>query len=256
MLSYQHAYHAGGAADVHKHAALAALLALLTVKPRAITYLETHAGRGLYDLGGPEAEKTGEARAGALALEPAPGPWAEALAATRAAHGPNAYPGSPLIAEALLRPGDRRILCELHPAEHDALRRAARGAEIHRRDGHEAAIALSPPTPRRGLVLIDPSYEVKDEYARTAATARAILRKWPEAVIAIWYPILTTPRHAALLDGLAGAAPMIREVAFASPPARGMTGSGLALLNAPWGAEAALEDAETACAPILRPARA
>ena len=124
MLSYQHAYHAGGPADVHKHIVLAELLARLTSKPRGLSYVETHAGRGLYDLAAPETAKTGEAAAGIARLAPDPGtPFGRALAAARAAGGATAYPGSPFVARALLRPQDRLTLMELHPAEHAALAR-------------------------------------------------------------------------------------------------------------------------------------
>jgi 23S rRNA (adenine2030-N6)-methyltransferase len=245
MLSYQHAYHAAGPADVHKHAALASLIALLTVKPRGIAYAETHAGRGLYDLAAPEAAKTGEAARGVGRLPPDPGgSYGRALAAARGAAGPRAYPGSPMIARTLLRPQDRLTLMELHPAEHAALRAAMAGdgppTAIHRRDGFEGLLGLAPLTPRRGLVLVDPSYEVKADYATAADFARRLAPRWPEAAILLWYPLLPAGRHAALLDELGPLRPLRDEVRFADPPPRGMTGSGLALVNPPHGAEAAL----------------
>ncbi len=256
MLSYQHAYHAGGPADIHKHFALAALLAHLTRKPRAISYLESHAGRGLYSLAGPEALKTGEAARGIGRLEPGEGPFWQALAACRARFGPDAYPGSPLIARALTRPQDRLQLCELHPSEHAGLKAAlaGEGAAIHRRDGHEGLPALCPPVPRRGLALIDPSYEVKTEYARAAETALAVLRKWAEGVVMVWYPLLPQGRHADLTGPLeAGRLPgaLRHEVRFLDPPARGMTGSGLVFLNLPHGAGAALRASWRECAGLF-----
>ncbi|MEL7346931.1 MAG: 23S rRNA (adenine(2030)-N(6))-methyltransferase RlmJ [Pseudomonadota bacterium] len=267
MLSYQHAYHAGNAADLHKHSGLAALLGLLTQKDRGITYLESHAGRGLYDLDSAEAQKTGEAAAGVERLARLPEPLATAVAAIRAEEGPRIYPGSPAIASALLRVQDQVILCERHPGEHAALKRArlARpggpGITIHRRDGHEGLRALTPPdrqgAPRRGLVLIDPSYEVKTEYAEAADTALAVLARWPEAVVALWYPILPEARHEALITPLARGlpdAPLAAEVTFVDPPGRGMTGSGFVVLNAPYGAEDALAAAWDACAPVFAPA--
>jgi 23S rRNA (adenine2030-N6)-methyltransferase len=243
MLSYQHAYHAGGPADLHKHVALAELIARMTAKPRGISYVETHAGRGLYDLGAAEALKTGEAAQGIGRFAPDPAsPFGRALAAVRAAQGPRAYPGSPLVARELLRSRDRMTLMELHPAEHPALVRAIGrpGVAIHRRDGFEGVLALAPFRPRRGLVLVDPSYEVKDEYAAAAAFVRALMAKWPEAAVMVWYPILPAGRHRELLAGLAALRTAVAEVAFDPPPARGMTGSGLALVNAPHGAGAAL----------------
>jgi 23S rRNA (adenine2030-N6)-methyltransferase len=253
MLSYQHAYHAGGPADLHKHIVLAELLALLTAKPRGITYVETHAGRGLYDLAAPEAAKTGEAAQGIGRIAPDPStPFGRALASARAEFGPDAYPGSPLVARALLRPQDRLVLMELHPAEHAALATlAAPNVAIHRRDGFEGALALAPFRPRRGLVLVDPSYEVKSEYQAAAGFVLRLVARWPEAAVLVWYPLLPPARHRALRAALAPLSPVVDEVAFDPPPARGMTGSGLALVNAPYGAAAAFEAARARAAPVL-----
>ena len=255
MLSYQHAYHAGGPADLHKHAALAGLLALLKMKKtRPISYLETHAGRALYDLTSAEAMKTGEALRGVGACAPTEHPFWAAVTSARAAGGPGAYPGSPWVARHMLGPDDRMTLMELHPAEHAALKAAMRdapNAACHKRDGHEGLRALTPPQPRRGLALIDPSYEVKDEYLETAMLALEVSVRWPEGVIVVWYPILDRPRHDALTGPVEAVAPkgLVRdEAAFADPPARGMVGSGLLILNAPYGAEAALRAARAAVA--------
>lgn len=246
MLSYQHAYHAGSPADVHKHAMLAAVLAYMAGKPKPLSYIETHAGRALYDLSGAEAAKTGEAAAGVAALEPrfASGhPWRRALAAARDQHGTGAYPGSPLLAALTLRDGDAIHLAELHPQEHAALKAAmARwGAQIHRRDGWEMAGAITPPDPRRGLMLVDPSWEVKDDYALAPKVLAEVHRKWPVGVLMLWYPILDTAPHKPMVKALAATFPgaLRHEVAF--PPVRPghrMTGSGLFLVNPPFGAEA------------------
>jgi 23S rRNA (adenine2030-N6)-methyltransferase len=260
MLSYQHAYHAGSPADLHKHVALAELLTLLSRKPRPISYLESHAGRAVYDLAGPEALKTAEAARGIGQLSDTPveseGGFAAALRWCRDRHGVSSYPGSSMIARSLMRPQDRITLCELHPAEHTALKNVLTGpgVAVHRRDGHEGLPGLCPPNPRRGLALIDPSYEVKDEYARTAATALATLRKWPEGVVMVWYPILPEARHTDLTSPLeaAGIGGLLRhEVTFRVPPARGMTGSGLVLLNLPHGAEKPLRAAWQRCSPVF-----
>ena len=256
MLSYQHAYHAGNLADVHKHAALAWMLDYLTRKPKPLSYIETHAGRGLYDLGSAEALKTGEARAGidAVAGWFAPDhPYAAALVAARAAHGPRAYPGSPLIARGLLRAGDRMHLAEMHPQEARALEAALpagrAGADApmvrhHRGDGPALALSVAPPEPARGLCLIDPSWEVKAEYETLPRAVAALARKWPVGIVALWYPRLATGAQAAMVRGLRAAHPgaLSHEVGF--PPAReghGMVGSGLLVLNPPWGLEAELD---------------
>ncbi|MFG6079288.1 23S rRNA (adenine(2030)-N(6))-methyltransferase RlmJ [Paracoccus litorisediminis] len=243
MLSYQHAYHAGNLADLHKHALLAWMLDYLTAKPKALSYIETHAGRGLYDLSGPESEKTGEARAGitrALAENwlPQDHPLQAALEQIRHMHGPNAYPGSPLIARYFLRPEDNAHLAELHPAEHEALSRVGGFAYLHKQDGFAMAQAVCPPMPRRGLLLIDPSYEVKADYDAVPRQIGLLHRKWNVGVIALWYPILTDDRQAPMVRALMKDHPeaLLSEVRF--PPARpghGMVGSGMFVLNPPYG---------------------
>ncbi len=248
MLSYQHAYHAGNLADVHKHAVLAAALSYLTRKDKPLSYLETHAGRGLYDLSGAEAQRTGEAAQGiarALAALPGDSPYLAALRLVRARHGPTAYPGSPLIAQALLRPCDRMHLAELHPAEHAALGATLAGttARIWHQNGFDLAQSLCPPDPRRGLMLVDPSWEVKSDYATLPGFLARIGRKWNVGVLMLWYPLLRDAPHASMLAALEAAFPeaLRHEVGF--PPAREghrMIGSGLFVVNPPWAlAEAA-----------------
>lgn len=243
MLSYQHIYHAGNPADVQKHALLAAMLAYLTAKDKPLSYIETHAGRGLYRLDAPEALKTGEAAAGIgrlAAAFPADHPYARCLAEVRARYGPNTYPGSPLVAALGLRPSDRIHLCELHPREHAELVRvmAPFRADVRKEDGFAAALSICPPTPRRGLLMIDPSYEVKADYAAIPRIIAAIRRKWNVGIIALWYPMLAGAPHRAMIDAILAADPgaLRSEVAF--PPVREghrMTGSGMMVLNPPYG---------------------
>lgn len=243
MLSYQHFYHAGNLADVHKHALLAAMLERMTAKDKPLTYLESHAGRGLYDLSAPEALKTGEAAAGIDRLEDAfapEHPYRRVLALTRAQHGPRAYPGSPMIAALLLRPGDTIHLAERHPAEHAALAQAMlpHAARVHPVDGFAKIHELTPPMPRRGMLLIDPSFETESDYAAMPRFVGHIARKWNVGVIALWYPILTDARHGAMLQALAEAHPQAlrHEVRFAPMRAgHRMQGSGLFVINPPWG---------------------
>ena len=253
MLSYQHAYHAGGPADLHKHIALAELLALLTKKTRPICYMETHAGRGVYNLNAAEALKTGEAAAGIARINLPEGPFSKAVQTIRASHSTMTYPGSPMIAKILLRPTDMMHLMELHPAEHKALKRHVQGQNIaiHHRDGYAGVLAISPPKPRKGLVLIDPSYEVKSEYLAVANFTRKLMAKWPEATVMIWYPILKAARHIDMLNALH--LPVLRdEVSFDLKDNKGMTGSGLALVNAPYGAADIFARTRTIGAPVLR----
>ena len=242
MLSYQHGYHAGNLADVHKHAMLAWMLDALAAKDKPLSYIETHAGRGLYDLAAPEAALTGEAARGigrAEAWFPTDDPYARVLAQTRRMHGPDAYPGSPLIAALALRPQDRLTLAELHPQEHEALARhlGAYGARVERRDGAAMALALTPPDPRRGVLLVDPSWEVKTDYEDVPELLGRVHRKWAVGILMLWYPLLADARHAPMLARLMAAFPeaLRHEVRF--PPARegrGLEGSGLLVVNPPW----------------------
>lgn len=250
MLSYQHIYHAGNLADVQKHAILCHVLDYLVQKDKPLTYIETHAGRGLYDLGSAEALKTGEARSGISLLEHklSPGhPYRHRLNQVRALHGPNAYPGSPLLAALTLRPQDTLHLAELHPQEHHALYLALADwdPKLYKKDGFQTALTLTPPTPRRGMMLVDPSYEVKEDYVSIPKYLVAISRKWNVGIIALWYPILTSGAHLEMLDILDKNHPdaLRHEVRF--PPVREghrMIGSGMFIINPPWGtAEAAAE---------------
>ncbi len=247
MLSYQHIYHAGNLADVHKHALLAWMLSYLTRKDKPLSYIETHGGRALYDLSAAEAVKTGEAARGIQQVAHwfAEGhPYTRCLHQTTETYGQNSYPGSPLIATQLLRDGDRVTVAELHPQEHAALSHALPLAQVRQTDGFAMGHAMVPPTPRRGLMLIDPSYEIKDDYDTIPNHVRKYVRAWNVGVIAVWYPILTSGAHVNMLKTLVIDHPdaLRHEVGF--PPARpghGMIGSGMFVIKPPFGlaAEAA-----------------
>ena len=243
MLSYQHIYHAGNLADVHKHSLLAWALAYMTRKNKPLTYLETHAGRGLYDLNDEAALKTGEAAVGiARAADwfAADHPYRIVLDSIRDTHGANAYPGSPVVAAEGLRPMDNMHLSELHPQEFAALKTniAPYGSVLHQMSGWDMALSVCPPEPRRGFLLIDPSFEVKTDYETIPKTMAQIHRKWGVGVMMLWYPILTDAPHKPMIAALKSLLPMgsAHEVQF--PPARNghrMVGSGLFMVNAPYG---------------------
>ncbi|MCC5967610.1 MAG: 23S rRNA (adenine(2030)-N(6))-methyltransferase RlmJ [Natronohydrobacter sp.] len=242
MLSYQHLYHAGNLADVHKHALLAWVLDYMTTKDKPLSYLETHAGRAYYRLDSFESRKTGEAAAGILRVERAfspDHPYIRAIDATRASHGAQAYPGSPLIAAHLLRMSDRITLAELHPQEHAALTQVMGGrARIEKRDGFELAQALCPPDPRRGVLMIDPSYEVKADYETIPKFIASIHRKWNVGVILLWYPILEAGLQAGMVARVTEDHPDAQVYEARFPPIREghrMIGTGIVALNAPWG---------------------
>lgn len=250
MLSYQHSYHAGCLADVHKHAVMSVLLSILIQKDKPLTYFETHAGRGLYDLTSDDALKTGEAKLGIQKLMDdidSDHPYKKALQVIHDCYGANAYPGSPMIAANILRDIDRMHLMELHPGEIEHLREAMNktGAKIHHRDGYEGVLALSPPNPARGIALIDPSYEVKTEYDAAANFIQKLHKKWPVGVIALWYPILPAGLHKGMCEQIrAQGYPkiLIQEIMFPSLKDRpGMDGSGMIVINAPYGLAEAFE---------------
>jgi 23S rRNA (adenine2030-N6)-methyltransferase len=196
-LNYRHAFHAGNFADLVKHATLLQLLARLTAGPGPLSVIDTHAGRGLYDLAGVEAKKSGEAEAGIARLMAAADAPAEFAALTTAVRNLNnggsarRYPGSPwLIAEAL-RAGDSYLACELRPDEHAALRelmKARRGVRTLCADGYDAAAAQTPAA-GRALVLIDPPFERADDYSRIVETLAAVRRRNRAATVLVWLPL-------------------------------------------------------------------
>lgn len=248
MLSYLHGFHAGNHADVFKHAVLTRLLDALMAKPKPLVYLDTHAGAGIYDLDGEQAAKTGEfadgiARlSGRMGLFPELEPYFDALAALNPDGDCRRYPGSPQIARHCLRPDDQLILMELHKTEFQTLRTGLNAdprVHIHHRDGFEGLPALLPPKPPRGLVLIDPPYEVKTDYDAVANCLAAAYARWPTGVYAIWYPRLGVDRDQSepLLRRLTHIAPRLLVAELAVRPQAqgfGMHGSGMALVNAPW----------------------
>ena len=246
MLSYQHIFHAGNPADVHKHALLCTMLSYMTRKDKPLSYLESHAGRAFYDLSSTEALKTGEAEAGIRALTDrfAPDhPYIQALTTAREQHGNTVYAGSPMLAALSLRPVDKLHLAELHPQEYLALRDAMRphNARCYRQDGFEMVQAVCPPQPRRGLLLIDPSYEIKSDYDVIPRQIARLHRKWNVGVIALWYPILASGAHSQMIRTLkAQNLPDVLHHEITFPPVRDghrMTGSGMFIINAPYGLE-------------------
>jgi 23S rRNA (adenine2030-N6)-methyltransferase len=201
-MNYRHSFHAGNSADVVKHSLLIALVRALQQKPGALTLIDTHAGCGLYDLGGEQAQRTGEAAQGVLRALADPNPllddYRAAVHAMNVGAEPRLYPGSPRFLAQLLRPQDLLILNEKHPEDANALRGAMRGtpAAVHERDAYELWLAMLPPRTGRGVVVVDPPYEETDERARITATLAAAHRKWAHGVTVIWYPLKERPTHA------------------------------------------------------------
>jgi 23S rRNA (adenine2030-N6)-methyltransferase len=257
-MNYRHAFHAGNFADVFKHAILIGLLDALKAKPAAFCYVDTHAGRGRYDLRGGEAGRTREYVDGvqrlldAADLPPALRGYVDLVRAfdpanaTTLAH----YPGSPLIAGKLMREQDRAIVCELHEEEAAALKSALRGDSrfaVHQRDGYGALKALLPPTQKRGLVLIDPPFEAQGgEFVEIQNALANAFERWPNAIHAIWYPIkkreTIAPFHRWLYANSGAADVLVSELLLHpdNSPLR-LNGCGVAIVNPPWRFEQTLE---------------
>ncbi len=200
-MNYRHSFHAGNSADVVKHSLLIALVRALQQKPGPLTLIDTHAGCGLYDLGGDEAQRTGEYVHGVLPALADPNPllddYREAIHAVNAGDDLRLYPGSPQILAQLLRPQDVLVLNEKHPATAYELRGVMRGtpAAVHERDAYELWLAMVPPRTARGVVVVDPPYEQLDERAKITATLASAYRKWGHGVTVIWYPLKDRAAH-------------------------------------------------------------
>ncbi len=249
MLSYRHGYHAGNHADVLKHIVLLGLLQKLLAKEKPFTYIDSHSGAGLYDLGSDFARTKAEYKSGIAPLwhcQPTDPLLSNYLEQIRAFNNPNElslYPGSPALALACLRDQDLMHLLELHTSEVEVLRGNFGGdkrASIHHRDAYEGLLALTPPEPRRGLALIDPSYEDKQDYQRVVTTIAKIHRRWPVGIIALWYPLLAKQRDrsgwlksALSREGLAEVVSLELDVG-AQEEEFGMHGSGMLIVNTPW----------------------
>ncbi|WP_380787744.1 23S rRNA (adenine(2030)-N(6))-methyltransferase RlmJ [Sphingomonas sp. R86521] len=207
-MNYRHSFHAGNSADVVKHSLLIALVRALQQKQGALTLIDTHAGCGLYDLGGEQAQRTGEAADGVLRAfadaNPLLDDYRAAVRAVNVGAEPRLYPGSPQFMAQTLRPQDLLILNEKHPEDASALRGAMRGtpAAVHERDAYELWLALVPTRTGRGVVVVDPPYEQTDERARITETLAAAHRKWAHGVTVIWYPLKDRATHQRWKDNL------------------------------------------------------
>lgn len=245
MLSYRHAFHAGGFADVLKHAVLVHVLRHAVRRPKPVHFLDTHAGAGSYDLGAAMAQKTGEYRTGIARLlaaqRPAPELVAPYLRLVEAANPPGAlrcYPGSPALARAVLRAQDRLDLVELHGTDHGILAGwAGTGVQAHREDGLAALVARMPPRERRGVILIDPSYELKTDYHAVPQALTRAHRRFAAGSFLLWYPVIERARTDELLTAMraSGIARLLRLELGLRPdaPGRGMTGAGMLVVNPP-----------------------
>ena len=253
-MNYQHAFHAGNFADVHKHAVLARIVDYLRGKPAPFRVIDSHAGAGRYDLSGPQAARSGEWQRGIKLLVEANrdakldakvtallAPYLECVAACNAGAGLRYYPGSPLIVQKLLRRSDRLIACEAEPRAAAALKSVMgrdRRVKMLAIDGWMAINAGVPPKERRGLVLIDPPYEERNEFQRLSDGLAEAHAKWSTGIYLVWYPIKDRIEPDALAKRLRGHAiqKMLRcEITLGVPRAdEGLIGSGLIAVNPPY----------------------
>jgi 23S rRNA (adenine2030-N6)-methyltransferase len=253
-MNYRHGFHAGNFADVFKHAMLARILVYLMRKDAPLRYIDTHAGACRYDLASDAAKRSPEWRDGigriVKARPPAEvaallRPYLDALGPCDDEGRPASYPGSPALAQTLLRPQDRIALCEAHPEERGALIAALgrdRRLSIVATDGYVALNAYVPPKERRGLVLIDPPFEEPNESARVEAALASALTKWPRGTYALWRPIKTPIEDARFLNAIAalGAPNILRleiDVGAVAPGAHSpnpLSRTGLLIVNPPF----------------------
>ncbi|MFT4939265.1 MAG: 23S rRNA (adenine2030-N6)-methyltransferase [Paraglaciecola sp.] len=276
MFSYRHSFHAGNHGDVLKHICQMLIINKLKSKDKGFVYIDTHSGAGLYDLAGDEAKKTNEYAHGIARVSTYQGNNQaildyQALCAKYLRH--NQYPGSPEIANSMLREQDSAVLMEWHNQEIDNLKNNIRGTNvaIHHRDGYEGLIAMTPPRLPRGMVLIDPSYEVADEYQQVVDTVSQTYKRWTTGIYAIWYPLLSSRVRSAKDDTFyASGKSGLSEQMLASLAQQnfknlltiemcvadedqyaGMYGTGMAIINAPWQLDEQMQTCLEELTPLL-----
>ncbi len=259
MLGYRHAFHAGNHGDVLKHLALFHCLRYLTIKTKPLLYLDTHAGAGAYRLEEGYAAQNREWESGIGRLsgtgrtESAPDAVREYLDFVEdyGRRNPGEYPGSPALASVVLRPGDRLVLREIHPTDLEELRTRYRDdgrIEVGGSDGFAALKEVLPPESRRGLVMVDPPYELASEYDRVVDSLAEGLRRFETGTYLVWYPLLERPEARALptrLSSLTERPRLAAELRIRTfgPGDRGLAGSGLFVVNPPWPLESLLRSA-------------
>jgi len=254
-MNYRHAFHAGNFADVIKHLVLVRILTYLHEKPTPFRIIDSHAGAGLYDLTGDEATRSAEWSTGIArmmqarfseAIEPLVMPYLDIVRSFNRQNDLSRYPGSPLIARALMRPQDRMVCCELEPQARKQLIASLRNDEQARVvdiDGWVGLPAYVPPKERRGLVLIDPPFEAKDEFVRLASIFAQAYAKWPTGIYMLWYPAKSRRATENLARDVAATAAasatpgqcLRLEFSVAPQIVDGpLTSTGLLMVNPPW----------------------
>ncbi|MGA7478948.1 MAG: 23S rRNA (adenine(2030)-N(6))-methyltransferase RlmJ [Azonexus sp.] len=257
MLSYRHAFHAGNHADVLKHIVLLQIAEYMAEKPAPFWIIDTHAGAGRYALDSAHASKLGEFRDGIgrlwnkKALPPAAVDYVEFVKMLNPEGVLRHYPGSPWLASQLLRESDRLRLYELHSTDlkllQECFKTAGRQITVNAADGFAGLKALLPPPPRRALVLIDPSYETRDDYVNVVKGLQEALKRFATGTYAVWYPMLNKLESRKLPGRLKnlGAANWLNVTLEVSAPSKegfGMNGSGMFIINPPWTLEKKLHE--------------
>ncbi|EOW9381377.1 23S rRNA (adenine(2030)-N(6))-methyltransferase RlmJ [Vibrio cholerae] len=254
MLSYRHSFHAGNHADVLKHIVQSLILNSLQQKEKPFVYHDTHSGVGRYDLTHEWSEKTGEYKQGIARVwqqDNIPAELDSYLDAIRQLNQGETlryYPGSPRVARAHLREQDRMVLTELHPSDYPLLEQEFhrdRQVSIYKEDGFARLKASLPPQERRGLVLIDPPYELAKEYRDVVRAIAQSYKRWATGIYAIWYPVVNRCDIDDMLEGLQGLEiRKILQIELGVAPdtnERGMTASGMIVINPPWTLESQMQ---------------
>ncbi|ELY4479942.1 23S rRNA (adenine(2030)-N(6))-methyltransferase RlmJ [Cronobacter turicensis] len=247
MLSYRHSFHAGNHADVLKHTVQSLIIESLKEKDKPFLYLDTHAGAGRYLLSGEHAERTGEYLEGIARIwqrDDLPAelePYISAVSHFNRSGQLRYYPGSPLIARQLLRPQDSLQLTELHPSDFPLLRgefQKDERARVERADGYQQLKSKLPPASRRGLILIDPPYEIKTDYQAVVQGINEGYKRFATGVYALWYPVVLRNQIKRMMNDLESTGiRRILQIELAVRPdsdQRGMTASGMVVINPPW----------------------
>jgi 23S rRNA (adenine2030-N6)-methyltransferase len=256
MLSYRHAFHAGNPGDVIKHSILIHCLRHFLKKEKPFHYIDTHAGAGLYDLTETRADKNREYEAGISRLldleQPIPPLLQDYVATVQAFNSTTkltTYPGSPLIASRWMRPKDQLRLHELHPDDHERLHQCTASDPrvlLQRKDGLRGMIKALPPPSRRALILIDPPYEMKEDYRTLPFAIHEALSRFATATILVWYPMLESGLFKELkadLEKVSGSRWLHAELKVREP-GPGLYGSGMWVINPPWELPMAIENAK------------
>ncbi|PAR30457.1 23S rRNA (adenine(2030)-N(6))-methyltransferase RlmJ [Vibrio metoecus] len=254
MLSYRHSFHAGNHADVLKHIVQSLILNSLQQKEKPFVYHDTHSGVGRYDLTHEWSEKTGEYKQGIARVwqqDNIPAELDSYLDAIRQLNQGETlryYPGSPRVARAHLREQDRMVLTELHPSDYPLLEQEFhrdRQVSIYKEDGFARLKASLPPQERRGLVLIDPPYELAKEYRDVVQAIAQSYKRWATGIYAIWYPVVNRCDIDDMVEGLQGLGiRKILQIELGVSPdtnERGMTASGMIVVNPPWTLESQMQ---------------